>query len=1059
MDAYDPELNAQDRFILTEQQEVFVLDALKSATPVSTEVRNPEFEIAFDRLSYGKASCLLRMIQHSITQDTFQAGVYDYLTEYEFDNADRTDLWQKLNDAAHESGTLTGNLDLSIIMEGWATKAGYPVITVTDVTADSVTVTQNRFFTNTEASPSDHKWFVPISVCHPGDEVVNTNTAVWLTETEDSHTVLVDKKPFLLNPKGTGYYRVNYDEASWYELREILITDHTSIDRVTRAQLVDDSMNLARAKLLDYPKALEISEYLVFEYDYIPLKAGIDNLRYLFLMFREVPEDLEELQGYMTMLLGDKFDEYGFSAALKDTYMDALIREELISIMCLFDYGDCVSTAQYYFNRWISESDPDNNNPIPVDIKAPVYKTAILNGGDTEWDFLFQRFKGTNVDGEKARILHALGMTRNEVTMELYLNKTIDETSGIEKENTRTVYRAIGSTIVGRELQMTWLENNYLAIKIYFGPNFSDRVNDILFMYAEGSRTQAEIDRLRLFWIRNKEDAIANSLTTILQGVDTTITNLNWLAGNRNTVLGWLRDINDATPSLPPTTTEAPPPPIPSELSLKIERPSLVAAGEPASLRCRLAASNVMDQDTTCKFLTPDGRTLVVDFTSGEVVDGSGGSVDGYQGFQDTAMLTCGLDITAVDSIKDHGQWACIMNENKAQFHKGSFHLIDPDMGFVSDIRLPRHLEPFAYTVELTPFFESRDYTVDGFVRAVLRHDQNVENDFEYINRIVFHCKDIIIDENLVEVLTARTPNTIVGHEYDLEREFYVIHVEEDLWQEVQTTFHYITIKFTSFLNDGLSGFYRSSYVDESGDTKELAVSQFWATDARRAFPCLDEPDMKARFLLRLGHMDNMTAVSNTDITATYPLDVWGSNYVMDHFRMTPKMSTYLVAFLVSDFVNTTTSESNFNIIHQYGKEEQARLAANSGPQILKYYEDYFDIQYVLPKTDMAAIPDFSFGAMENWGLITYKESALLYDTDVSSQRDRSRVIEIIAHELAHMWFGNLVTMEWWTDLWLNEGTWRWSFPNFPHIPLSLCLITSCFRICYLCGEHRNGLL
>ena len=1021
MDAFDPELNAQDRFVLNELHKMFALDALKSATPISTEVQNPEYEIAFDRLSYGKASCLLRMLRSALTEDAFSQGIFSYLTTFEFANADRTDLWTTLNEAAHGSGALSGDLDLSVIMEGWSTKAGYPVITVSNVDDTSVTVEQNRFFIDTEASPSEHKWSVPISVSYPDSEV-NTNTAVWLRENEDNHTLLIEGKPFLLNPQGTGYYRVNYDEASWDMIREVLVSDHTSIDRVTRAQLVDDSMNLARARLLDYERALEMSEYLVFEYDYIPIKSGIDNFKYLDLMLRETQEDYQELQGYLTMLLGDKYEQYGFVAATKDSYMDTLIREELISLMCLYNYGDCLSQADYYFDRWYAEPDPDSNNPVPVDIKAPVYETVMRAGDASKWNFLYQRFENTPVGAERTRILKALGLTSNEPSLTQLLTDTITETSGILKEEAQTVYHSVGSTLTGRELQMTWLEDNYLAIKLYFGPNFSDRVNDILFMYAEGARTQDDIDRLRLFWIRNKEDAIASSLSTILQGVDTTITNLNWLAGNRETVVNWLTAINAATPSLPPTTTESPQLPPPTTLALTIDRPAVAAEGESALLRCSLAPEYAMDQGTSCRFTSPDGRTMVINFNTGELTDDSGATIPGYQGIQDSQGLICGLSIDAIDSNKDHGQWACFMNENQPQFIKGTFQVLDPEVGFVSDIRIPRHLEPFAYTLELTPFFESRNYTVDGYIRAVLRHERNSEESPEFINRVVFHSKDIVIDHNTVEVLTARTPNTIIGHEYDLEREFYIVHIAEDLWQPGQITFHYITMRFTSFLNDGLSGFYRSSYTDDNGERKELAVSQFWATDARRAFPCLDEPDLKARFLLRLGRTVDMTATSNTDIIGTYPLEDWGENYVIDHFRMTPQMSTYLVAFLVSDFVNTTTTESNFNIVHQTGKEDQASLAADVGPEILRFYETFFDIQYVLAKTDMAAIPDFSFGAMENWGLVTYKESILLFDESVSSQSDRSTVIEVIAHELAHMWFGNLVTMEWWTDLWLNEG-------------------------------------
>ena len=182
----------------------------------------------------------------------------------------------------------------------------------------------------------------------------------------------------------------------------------------------------------------------------------------------------------------------------------------------------------------------------------------------------------------------------------------------------------------------------------------------------------------------------------------------------------------------------------------------------------------------------------------------------------------------------------------------------------------------------------------------------------------------------------------------------------------------------------------------------------------------MDEPDIKTRFVIQLGRTFGMTSTSNMDIVQTVPIPDM-DRYVYDQFRVTEMMSPYLLGFLVSDFVNTTTVDPTFQIMHAPGKEDQAKLAADAGPQILYYLEHYFGVEYSLPKMDMVAIPDFN-GAVENWGLVTYRESIIMHSEGISSQRDRDLVIEEVSHELAHMWFGNLVTMEWWTDLWLNDG-------------------------------------
>lgn len=457
---------------------------------------------------------------------------------------------------------------------------------------------------------------------------------------------------------------------------------------------------------------------------------------------------------------------------------------------------------------------------------------------------------------------------------------------------------------------------------------------------------------------------------------------------------------------------------------LSIDRPSVVAGGGTASLRCVLSANNSMTDEDTCSFSTPDGRNLEVNFLTGAVIDSAtSAAAPGYTGVVDDAnRQICGLDIAAVDEDKDIGQWSCTMNRDKTTyFHKGTFQLFTAANPYLTDVRLPKHLDANLYFITLTTHVEEENFDVDGSARILLRHVGSNTEDNEFSSRIVLHSKDIIIHEEDIQLTGIQDPKTVIGHEYDLEREFYVMHLNEVLYGNVTNTYVVASFSFTAFLNDDMRGFYRSAYVNDLGDTKYIAATQFQDIDARRAFPCLDEPNRKSRFQIVLGHHKNLTATSNERITSTIPMDDV-PDYVWDRYRMTPVMSSYLVAFLVSDFTNTTTAQDNFNIIHQAGKEGQAQLAAQAGPSILNFFEDYYGINYLLSKTDMAGIPDFNAGAMENWGLITYRESSLLYDDYFSSQKDRERVILVIAHELAHNWFGNLVTMDWWEDLWLNEG-------------------------------------
>lgn len=183
---------------------------------------------------------------------------------------------------------------------------------------------------------------------------------------------------------------------------------------------------------------------------------------------------------------------------------------------------------------------------------------------------------------------------------------------------------------------------------------------------------------------------------------------------------------------------------------------------------------------------------------------------------------------------------------------------------------------------------------------------------------------------------------------------------------------------------------------------------------------------MKATFDISLGHHKQYIALSNMPMNRSEPMATI-TDWVMDHFTTTVPMSTYLVAYTVNDFeyresMTKMDGDVVFKIWARRDAIDQVDYARDVGPRVTRFYEEYFAEKFPLPKIDMIAIPDFSAGAMENWGLITYRETALLYHPNISTASNKHRVASVIAHELAHQWFGNLVTMKWWTDLWLNEG-------------------------------------
>ena len=229
-----------------------------------------------------------------------------------------------------------------------------------------------------------------------------------------------------------------------------------------------------------------------------------------------------------------------------------------------------------------------------------------------------------------------------------------------------------------------------------------------------------------------------------------------------------------------------------------------------------------------------------------------------------------------------------------------------------------------------------------------------------------------------------------------------------------------IHIDFTGILNDRLLGFYRSQYKDNKGKTKFLATTQFEAADARRAFPCWDEPKAKATFDISIIADKGLTAISNMPVEKTKKIGK-KTRYT---FSRTPIMSTYLIYLGVGEFefLSSKLGKITIRIVTTKGNKSKGKLSLEFTKKFLRYYEKYFKIKYPLPKLDLLAIPDFAAGAMENWGAITFRETILLYDSKTSSTKTKQFIAEVISHELAHQWFGNLVTMEWWNELWLNES-------------------------------------
>jgi puromycin-sensitive aminopeptidase len=320
--------------------------------------------------------------------------------------------------------------------------------------------------------------------------------------------------------------------------------------------------------------------------------------------------------------------------------------------------------------------------------------------------------------------------------------------------------------------------------------------------------------------------------------------------------------------------------------------------------------------------------------------------------------------------------------------------------------RLPRHVVPTRYDLRLEPDLKSFTFRGEETVTLTV---------LEATREILLNAIELSIDRAEVVGDSGRPLPAAVALDEATERcrLTFAESLAPGTWR--------LRIAFRGTLNDKLHGFYRSTYKDAAGNPHTLAATQFEATDARRAFPCWDEPAFKAVFATTLVIDPVLVAVSNTAVTEE---KVENGRKVV-RFADTIPMSTYLVAFVVGELEATEPTMVGGTPLRVWATPGKKRLAAFGqavGAYSLKLYEDYYGQPYPGDKLDLIAIPDFAAGAMENLGAITFRETALLVDESAATHAELERVADVVAHENAHMWFGDLVTMSWWNGLWLNEA-------------------------------------
>ena len=321
--------------------------------------------------------------------------------------------------------------------------------------------------------------------------------------------------------------------------------------------------------------------------------------------------------------------------------------------------------------------------------------------------------------------------------------------------------------------------------------------------------------------------------------------------------------------------------------------------------------------------------------------------------------------------------------------------------------RLPTTVNPERYELKLTPDLTTWTFTGDEKISIHVH---------EPVREIILNAAELELHAVSLQTADGKVREGRVNLDTENER------ATLSFGEPVPAGRGDLQIQFSGILNDKLHGFYRSTYKGADGQDKPLASTQFESTDARRAFPCWDEPAFKAVYQVTLVVDEKLTAISNARVVRENALP---GNKKAVVFADSMKMSTYLVAFIVGEFEATAPvmiGNAPLRVCAVPGKKHLATFAVDIGKASLEHFSAYYGIAYPGDKLDLIAIPDFASGAMENLGAITFRETALLVDADRATRTELERVADVVSHENAHMWFGDLVTMKWWNGLWLNEA-------------------------------------
>ncbi|CAL8126792.1 unnamed protein product [Orchesella dallaii] len=514
-------------------QRAMYYDVTSATHPVHYNVTTPtEIRIMFDTITYSKGCAMVRMLEAILSEPVMRDSVTEFLLKFQYDNAHQDDLFQVIDDhISSMPGLIPTGLTMKSIMDTWTLQSGFPVVGVQWTPGSpSIVFTQQKFKPDIDDSndPTPSTWDIPISLFLPTDSQVNTSAVNWL-KTSDPLIFqnIASVQWFIVNPRQTGYYRVNYNRNSLRAIIEQLHTDHTVFDPQTRSALVDDSLNLAYAGYSDLTDALNLTMYLKNERHLTPWTSFVTNMAKPY-RFLARTAGLSAFKSYIVGLVKDTLTEINIDPQPNEPIGSAtILRNRLFEWACNLGDSDCIQYSKDKFAEWMT--DPSNNTIIFPDLRPFVYCTAVANGGDTEWNFALAQYLVADREVTKTNLIRSLACSKSTFRLAKLLDLSIDQRSGIETSHRVTAMQAVAGNSIGVDLAFNFIRNNFNTIQRRFGVSM---ISSVITTLSNTLNKAYDVTDVQKF-LRDNEAALEPVSGTLQTAIENIQNNIKWVSRNQ----------------------------------------------------------------------------------------------------------------------------------------------------------------------------------------------------------------------------------------------------------------------------------------------------------------------------------------------------------------------------------------------------------------------------------------------------------------------------------------------------------------------------------------------